>query len=589
MALVVLATSGAQAVTCAGLFSKAKLLPEDLELAVYRFYSKENTASAQVGIYDVVDGEYFRPYEHGNLKIKNPEKGTELLASLQGFSTYVFEKVSYIDRQVRDRQPGLLLEIHPEQVTYLEATQPIARSEIDAHPELYPKEVHSFRLGGKNLDKLHIRKAGMWIISGQYMFPHNRKAFWESGLFPRVDDAEMWELPKDQKTVGLDESYNPHNIIFAFRYMPWQQAKALIDSKRMPLGPEDNHVAIDRKQFPIVFELGRVAETEPRLFQALVKAATPIMVEEVEVGLQGKISDAYVFAKVMKTDRLGWLKKVGFKVFEPACLGPTNCVLVIPLVDLLKVAEPGSNSFHAQNLAQMTKGAPLTAGLDFIRRTLTYFRAELDFIIPQLGIAQKDPIIVHDFSKNFSTLLVLMGRYTGVPGEKLQDFVNYLDKLKSNIISTTHRDEIPIQGMVPFFYEHNVVRLTNLDPVLARDPNYIPALLMALDGFIYRRYEEYRVQDDIASVMDQINFNYMIQTTRPELVGILRSYGFAEVEPIVSPKDSKKIIYSFLIKREIVKVYLEANPELAQELRNYGGMDQGFWFFRAVGANPIKF
>lgn len=383
------------------------------------------------------------------------------------------------------------------------------------------------------------------------------------------------------------EPYSPHQIYYGLRYMPWQQNKDLIRSGKMPVFREGHFVELDRTEFPIAFEIGRAATKEPRLFLALLKAAASIIVEEVQVVMQGKLEQTHIFVKAMSAEKIESFQKIGFKIFERACLGPSNCVLVMPLVDLLKVFPAGSNSVRAQNIAKFLPGADPEYGLDIARRANVYFRSELDFLVPSLGLLQSDPIIIHDFSRNYRALFSFVAQMARMEDRnKISEFVDYVESIKSNIISTQYRDEIPIKPFVDFLNKSNAIRLTNLDPRLARDPRYVPAVLMALDGFLYRRYLDFHVRDP-ETLLDDLKINYAIQTASFELAHILRGSLLHEHSSYIDPKTGR-IVYNFMINRNGMKAYREANPELAAELME-DGLNQGFWFFRAISANPIKF
>lgn len=125
------------ALHCASVFLAQKIA-DKTELSIYRFYSMKDTNRAELGIYSL-EGGRLRPTWHGSVTLQNPRTEVDLLADLQGFSTFVMQETGYITPEVRDRQPGLLLDIHPEQATYLEMTRSASQTEVEGNPELYPQ------------------------------------------------------------------------------------------------------------------------------------------------------------------------------------------------------------------------------------------------------------------------------------------------------------------------------------------------------------------------------------------------------------------------------------------------------------------
>jgi len=51
----------------------------------------------------------------------------------------------------------------------------------------------------------------------------------------------------------------------------------------------------------------------------------------------------------------------------------------------------------------------------------------------------------------------------------------------------------------------------------------------------------------------------------------------------------QKVVYTFLFERNQIEKLKSEHPQLIEEYRRGGVIDQGFWMFRGISANPAKF
>jgi hypothetical protein len=562
-------------------------LREDTELSLYRFFARENLASANVGSYKL-NGQLFEPKMVGVLSLeRRREEMTKadcvaLLENLQQFSLNVMKQVSYISQSDFTSQAELIQKLLPEQVTFGEVTFPVSAEEVRANPEKYPKERISPRFDIERPSHVHIRQAGIWIVSGQTFDPdrENLRGLkkgpletvpWQSFMSTQIPEGEIW----DPTPYTIDINLNP---------MPWQLSSYLWESGKMELN-KYGYANLDRKKYPLVWEVGRAAQTEPEQIDALFRMVTAVVAEEVEVTFQSKPEEAFLFVKSLEAKRTRLFKLMGFEELPEACPGPDRCVLVAPLTKMLKRYPVGSQSYRAAQIKKMLNDIPSTADAVHILRLIqAYRRADLDLISLGEGLVQKGPLVVHDFSQNFYYLMKVIGRDHELNDEQIKAFyglsLNYFHDYDPNQAT---EDRIPIGQVTKIFREQNVVRISNLDPTLAMNDLYLPRVLTGLQKYLLERYESHRVNNG-EELIHKIGTKFAIQTTSPLIYHCAKLLGCQEYSRAIF---QDRPVYTCVFTMEQVDKIKERLPPLL--LPDANPVAQGFWFFRKITANPLKF
>ncbi len=571
-------------------FAAAALNP-DAELGVYRFYGSYNTSSAQVGVYRLHDGLWI-PKQGGSISLQDPAKTgceTALLSNLQSFPLNVMTTVNYLNPGELSNQEQLIKLFSPEQVTFFELTEPVLKTTVAADPKTYPAFKIAPRPDEARPDHAHVRQAGMWLISGQSMYP------WGGDTFAKHHPQSVNE-PMDihfQTAIGHEPRTNrnvhdPHLILLTITPMPWQNNPQLWESgamKKTKFGYAD----LDRKKYPLTWEIGRAAQTKPEQMTALFTAAAAVIAEEVEVTMQSRFDDAFVFCKALDEDRMRLFRMIGFEPLEGACPKPDSCVMVAPLTKLLKRFPVGKQSGYAKQIREaLNNKLDTNEALNILRRIQVYFRAELDLILKDRGYHQKSPIVVHDFSRNYLTLLRIFGeRFGELNTDDAIKFARRFAKIRGDFGDKRHVvEDIPVDIFMDEFTHRNVVRITNLDAgLVGRDSEYLPTVLVGVRNYLAERYDELLVNDP-HTIAERLDTKIAIQTWSWRTASEAHKLGGMQLPPL--PGTQNRTLYTFIFDMKQIKKMAEQDPERVERARK-GGIQQGFWFFRRITANPIKF
>ncbi len=560
------------------------------ELGVYRFYGRPDTNSAYVGVYSLGATGLFVPKQVGQLTANPTGKSddcTQLLSSLQSFPLNVMTQVNYLSPGEFNDQEQLIKIFAPEQVTFLELTEPVAKKEVIANPAAYPRYKISNRPDEARPDHFHIRQAGMWIISGQSMYPWGGEVFEKHHPGSTRDKIDItWQTAVPKESSAFNES-DPHSVLLTLTAMPWQLNSALWESgglKKNRFGWAD----IDRKKYPLVWEIGRAAQTKPEQMNALFSAAASIIAEEVLVSLQSRYEDAFVFCKALDEDRMRLFRLIGFEPLEGACPKKDNCVMVAPLTKLLKRFPVGRQSGRANQIREALKNKiPLDDSLNILRRIQTYFRADLDVILKNNGYHQRSPLVVHDFSPNYFILLRLLGQMTA--GLSVQEALEFASRFSA--FRGDHGDRFGVKDLIPAehfihdFTKRNIVRITNLDESLAqRDSEYLPTVLIGVREYLAFRYEELQVPGG-HQLLENFKTQIAIQTTSNLVAAQAHQLGGASLPP--QRGADGRYLFTSIFDMEKLAAMANAKPERVE--RGKFGVQQGFWFFRSITASPLKF
>ncbi len=562
-----------------------KPLAPDTELAVYRFYSSANKASALVAAYKL-DGQLFAPKQVGKLTLRGLEaKGCEdaLLENLENFALGMMKSVEYLSDDEFANQVATMRRLEPGQVTFIESTRPVPKDEVQAHPELYPLGRRSPRPDIERPNAVHIRQASLWVVSGQVMYPHPREIF---------EKVHPNSLPTDlhfRGHMGIapeSESLGPRVITVSINAMPWQQDDELWKSGKMPRS-EFGYAQLDRKKYPLVWEFGRMAQVEPEQMYAVQLAAMTVVQEELEVSLQADPSEAYIFAHALDRPRMRLFRLMGFEPLDPDCTGENGCIMVAAYVKLIKNFPPGALSKRVQEIRKIfNNGIDNPEALNILRRTQTYFRAELDMVSEEFGIEQKSPIVLHDFSRSYDQLLGITVKHWGqTTDDEARAGARWLKSIRNDhTANNSIRDSIPVEPFVELFSKADVVRLTNLDPALIQNKNYFPLVLLGAYRYLISRYTELHIENPVDQ-MKRIGTQIVIQTTNLAVLQAGVDLGGVPGPPLPGADGRNLYVVSFSLERIEALQVEHANLNRAAE----HALQQGFWFFRNIGSLPMKF
>lgn len=564
--------------SCCTVLAAATLSP-DAELGVYRFYAQYDASRARVGVYKQ-DGEgLWTPKQVGNFTVqprnKDKKDGCEtlLLSHLQSFPLNVMTSVDYLNPGELDKQEQLIKLLSPEQVTFLELTEPVPLATVEADSKSYPEFKISYRPDEDRPNHVHIRQAGMWIVGGQALYPFGNETF--SKHHPLSLNKGMpvhfhTAMGKEKEKVPADV-HDPHLIIIAVSSMPWQK-----------------NADLDRKKYPLVWEIGRAAQTKPEQMTALFTAAASIIAEEVETTYQSRNEDAFIFCKALDEDRMRLFRLIGFEPLEGACPAPNNCVMVAPLAKLLKRFPIGKQSSRAKRIQNaLNNKVDTSTALNLLRRIQSNFRAELDVIFKDRGYHQKSPIVVHDLSPNYGLLLRAMGEiYGGLSTDDAVQFSQKFQALRGDYGDNRHIPEaIPIDIFAQDLTAQKAVRITNLDPDLVdRDSEYMPSILVGIHKYLGYRYKELGILEPY-KIAEKVGTRFVIQTLHWRTASEANKLGGKQLPAV--PGQDGRTLYTFVFDMDQVKKLGRENPQRVK--RAHVGIAQGFWFFRRIAADPFKF
>ncbi len=552
-------------------------------LAIYRFFDNGGLTKSHLAAYQLKsDG--FEPIHGGTLEIKGPHvKNADLLERLQNFSTEVMTQQGIITKEVRDRQPVLLNDIGPSQMTFIEISQPVPTSTFGKGGE--NGSIPTYRISDLPSEIMpgyrFVREAAMWLVSGQYTFrnsypfsemPKNQKISWQSNM-------------KEAENLDLSD---PYLIKVAEHGLPWQRNKKLLEMKTLPFDPIQGIISLDRKRFPIVFEIGRAAQLEVGRFDEMMKIMSSVMVNEVTLMLQSQIHQAHVFANVANPKLVSRFKAQGFKELEGTCLNGGPCILFLPLKYFIELYPPFQNSAVTKDLRKYTPHLDVidTQGLRHLSQAI--YRSDVDFLMKDVGLIQKTPLVIRDVSVLNRFMLSALARRMGVSEAEEVAFIHSMQRWQHdlNTLETNfYKDDIPIENFKDFLKKENLVHISNLDSTFADRSDYIPRLLVGIDQFLLQRISEWKIHPRPEDLLAQAGFNYVLQTTSASMAKNIRQYGGRGEIPAFQLSDGRWL-YTFLFSRSAVRDYGKILNPLPPSESHPPAVQQGYWFFRYFNKLP---
>lgn len=564
----------------------AKLSP-NTELSLYRFYPSYDANSAAVASYKLENG-LFAPKQMGrlNLKVPGSDDCQVLLNQLQSFPLQFFKQIEYLTDDDFYKQVAVIKELVPEQVSYLEMTIPVPSLVVRANPVMYPSHVISPRPDEARPGSTHIRQATMWVISGQSMYPFSyedhRLQFPKSRPVPLVFRTATRHAPLTE-TAHSDA----HTLIMNLTALPWQMDDSLWKSGKLKQS-ETGFAELSREKYPIVYEFGRAAQVEPEHMEAMFRAALTIVEDDLATSLQAEPEQTFIFVKAFDHARFRRFRRVGFRPVEGLC-DQHSCLMVAPFLELTKRYPPGSHSRRVQLVLEAFKNNPhITHGdaLNFLRRIQAYFRAELDFVVKPFGLIQKSALVVHDLSPNYHTLLrAWLEGFAGNSQEQASKWIQMFSQFRhDNSTNNYLNDVIPVHHFMNTLTDLNAIRITNLDPELNQNPNYLPLVLTGVYQYLQSRYEELSVTNG-AEVLEKAHTTFVLQTTHGSIAQRATEMGGKAFSPMVG--EDHRILYTVQFTLEQVRALTKQNPAWAKASQE--GVAQGRWFFRGLTGSPLKF
>lgn len=218
---------------------------------------------------------------------------------------------------------------------------------------------------------------------------------------------------------------------------------------------------------------------------------------------------------------------------------------------------------------------------------MPYYRADLDVILKERGYHQRSPLVVHDFSPNYFILLRLLAQMNG--GLSIEDALEFAHRF-SNLrgdFGDRHaiHEDIPSQYFVKEFTDRRIVRVTNLDENLVqRDPEYLPTVLLGVREYLVARYEELQIPQG-QQLLEKFGTQFAVQTTSRLTAAQALELGGVPLPPF--PGEHNRTLYTFIF--DLKKLAKMAADKPARVDQGRAGVQQGFWFFRRINANPFKF
>ncbi len=565
-----------------------KGLTAESELSVHRFYGQRNKNSANVGVYRVENGLLIQK-QVGVLSLTPLGQNIckSLLAHLQSFSLLVMKDAGYLTDEDVAAQDGLVNNIPAESVTFLEISHPVPRAEVEKNLEKYKLAVRTGKPDSMRPHHVHIRQAAMWVISAQQINPKSETLTHQIKPGPIVN-----ELPWDSDMVKPENKrirkIRP-TIKVDITVMPWQYNKELVASGNIPLSENGTHVILDRKKYPMGWEFGRMAQVEPDQMDTIMRSALSVVEEEIEVSLHGRPEQAFIFAKAMDPLRARLFRSAGFAPLEGACLSDKNCVMVAKYIDLVKRFPPGTQSYKIARIQHYFPNMSLADAGSFLRRINSHYRAEMDFISDHLGLAHNGPIIMHDFSGNAELITRVLAQIYKIDPRKNID--NFVKETRDWFYDFAREDEflfgqINPKPFIPSFLDNNAIRITNVHPEITMNPNALIVLLLSIDEFILNRYKEFGVTNGVEA-MNHNETKIVFQTRSKIIANELRQSSAEELQPVINSEESELPIYTFVFAREDILALKTRYPSLIPKISN--DLFRGYWFFRGISAQPLKF
>lgn len=564
----------------------AKLAP-DSELGVYRFYPSHDANSAAVAAYKLENG-LFVPKQLGRLSATSTDSDDcqILLNHLQSFPLRVMKQVEYLAADEFFKQMAVIKALVPEQVTFLEMTVPVPTLAVRADPTMYPAHLISPRPDEHRPDHTHVRQATMWVISGQSMYPFSYEDH-------RIQHPKSHPVPLTFKTERPEAARteaaqaDPHTIILNLTGLPWQMEPSLWISGKMKRN-EMGYADLSREKYPIVYEFGRAAQVEPEQMDPLFRAAMTVVQDDLATSLQADAEQTYIFVKAFDESRIRRFRRVGFQPVDGLC-DRHGGLMVAPYLELAKRFPPGSHSGRIEEIREAFRKNPdinYDDALNFLRRTQTYFRAELDFIVKPFGLIQKTPLVINDLSANYFTLLTAWLEFHGGNSrDEAHRLARKFSRFRHD--NTTNRyieDVIPVEHFADDLTRRNAVRITNLDPELNKNPNYLPLVLIGIHQYMVERYAEMNISNG-EQILDHHKTVFVLQTTHLDVA--TRALNLGGIADRVHAGADGRALYGVQFSLEQVRVLAKQNPKWVEA--GAEGVAQGRWFFRSLTGSPLKF
>jgi hypothetical protein len=260
--------------------------------------------------------------------------------------------------------------------------------------------------------------------------------------------------------------------------------------------------------------------------------------------------------------------------------------MVISYSKLIKKYPPGTQSARVHDIIKASDGKLSPEGaLDFLTYTQSYYRAELDVASTKLNLVQKLPVVIHDVSHHFYTLLQLLGESVGLETKEAIAVVNVL---KDMIVDFGPSHEFLPEKISPLefrstFFKNNILQVTNLDPNLVGDPRYIPLVVLGTINYMFYKYRVVGAVDPEA-FLSHYGTQVMIQTTNPTIAAAAEIYPHSKYEVLTN---GSQLLYSICYSYDQIQKFKKEFPEV--NTASADDVAQGFWFFRKLSGHPMKF
>jgi hypothetical protein len=424
-------------------------------MTVFRYYGQPDFKGAQVMGLVREDG-FFQFDQVGELNAiprqqdHQPTTPESLLTYNQSFSLSLMEADQYLTAEEVDFQKNVEKTVRPEQITFTEIgelVRPEEHNPLDLPERQRGKLLKTVAgLGPNHPDYVEFKKSGMWMVSGQIL-----------------------------ETQGRGSSE-----VFRVNELPWQGD---------PDFKGDIRLALDRSEYPLVWEFGRAGQIDPRTIQYNLQALTILAYQEKRhlerfLGPQ----KGYVFVHALDSKRAALFERVyKAKRFPEDWDNPENVILMMDIDELIRMPKfrPSKLSGRLNKIIELSGGTldDLQA-LELWTEHLSLYRKDLDIYVGDS--LTSSPVVFED--------MTLFGYRQKMSALLDQSEIGQDDKrrLIAYMMSNIHFASLD-PTLYPFADElqnawqrlarYNAVFLRNLDPELVNSQGaYLEVLLKSSFG-----------------------------------------------------------------------------------------------------------
>lgn len=263
----------------------------------------------------------------------------------------------------------------------------------------------------------------------------------------------------------------------ALHAMPWQ------------LDQEFANVALDRSRYPLVWEIGRAAQSQAGSVDILFRAHAASMLGEV-LAMGRNLDEAYVFIHTLGApqSRLTGMRRhpvTGepvFRLFAQHGTGMENVVFVAKLADLLATMPPDTFSQRVHQVIEAS-GQRLNwfGAMEHLVTLRGAMREDLEFVHPWNREGQNRPIILRNTTPIVGWFMAEVARRYGIfeqGGPEVAAALSQVRWLDNNLRGPEIVDEFTVSTME--IARQKLFSISNLDPAIARaHPDYVRLVLMA--------------------------------------------------------------------------------------------------------------